>query len=142
MIFLCCIGLVASSTMMIRLHVLATAMTCLPRPLPSLAPSIIPGKSSNCILAPLNLSTPGIQVRVVNSYAAIFENVPNIRNDQPVSLVSKVDLPTDGNPIIPTLASPDLETSNPYPPTPPFLPPAGSINYRLSLASLAFSKPK
>ena len=126
---------------MIRLHVLATAMTCLPRPLPSLAPSIIPGKSSSCIFAPLYLKTPGIQVRVVNSYAAIFEKVPYIRNVQPVSLVSRVDFPTDGKPIIPTRASPDLDTSNPYPPTPPFLPPAGSINSRLSLASLAFSKP-
>ena len=28
-------------------QVLATAITCRPRPLPSLAPSIIPGKSSN-----------------------------------------------------------------------------------------------
>lgn len=72
-------GRVASSTMMIRLQVLATAMTCLPLPFPSLAPSIIPGRSKSCILAPLNLSTPGMQVNVVNSYAAIFENVPLYR---------------------------------------------------------------
>lgn len=56
-----------------------------------------------------------------------------------MSLVSSVDLPTEGNPIIPTRASPDFDTSNPYPVT--FLPPDGSINYRFSLASLAFSKP-
>ena len=76
MIFLCCIGRVASKTMMMRLHVLATAMTCLPLPLPSLAPSMIPGKSSSWILAPLWYNMPGMQVRVVNSYAAIFEKVP------------------------------------------------------------------
>jgi hypothetical protein len=46
------------------------AITCLPRPLPSLAPSIIPGKSSNCIFAPLYRITPGTVVSVVNSYAA------------------------------------------------------------------------
>lgn len=57
----------------------------------------------------------------------------------PVSFVSRVDFPTEGNPIIPTRASPDLDTSNPYPVT--FLPPDGSINYRFSFASLAFSKP-
>ncbi len=79
MIFLCCMGRVESSTIIIRLQVLATAMTCLPRPLPSLAPSIIPGKSSNWIFEPLYWSTPGIQVRVVNSYAAIFEKVPWIK---------------------------------------------------------------
>jgi len=38
--------------------------------------------------------------------------------------VSSVDFPTDGNPIIPTLASPDFDTSNPYPAA-PFFPPAG-----------------
>jgi hypothetical protein len=69
-------GRVASSTIIIRLQVLATAITCLPLPLPSLAPSIIPGKSNNCIFAPLYFSTPGMHVNVVNSYAAIFENVP------------------------------------------------------------------
>lgn len=59
----------------------------------------------------------------------------------PVNLVSKVLLPTDGKPIIPTLASPAFDTSNPYP-TAPFLPPAGSINYLFNLASLAFKRPK
>lgn len=92
--------------MQIKLHVLATAITYLPRPLPSFAPSMIPGKSKSYILAPLYLITPGIQVNVVNSYAAIFENVP-------VNLVKRVDFPTEGNPIIPTLASPLFETSNP-----------------------------
>jgi hypothetical protein len=58
----------------------------------------------------------------------------------PVSLVRSVDLPTDGNPIIPTLASPAFETSKPSPAT--FLPPAGSINYLLSFASLALRSPK
>jgi len=50
-----------------------------------------------------------------------------------------VDFPTEGNPIIPTLASPDFDTSNPSPVT--FLPPAGSINSLFSLASLAFKRP-
>lgn len=100
--------------MIIRLHVLAAAITYLPRPLPSLAPSIIPGKSNNWILAPLYLITPGTQVRVVNSYAATFENVP-------VSLVKSVDFPTEGKPTIPILESPDLATSKPSPPPPPFL---------------------
>lgn len=59
----------------------------------------------------------------------------------PVNLVSNVDFPTEGNPIIPTLASPDFETSKPSP-TAPFLPPVGSINYRFSLANLALSRPK
>lgn len=57
----------------------------------------------------------------------------------PVSLVKSVDLPTEGKPIIPTLASPDLETSKPYPVT--FLPPAGSMSSLLSLASLALRRP-
>lgn len=60
----------------------------------------------------------------------------------PVSLVRRVDLPTEGNPIIPTRASPDFDTSKPYPPTPPFLPPAGSMSSLLSLANLALSNPK
>jgi hypothetical protein len=38
--------------------------------------------------------------------------------------VRRVLLPTEGNPIIPTLASPALETSKPSPAT-LFLPPAG-----------------
>lgn len=54
-ISLCFNGFVASKTMQIKLHVRATAITCLPRPFPSLAPSIIPGKSNNYIFAPLIL---------------------------------------------------------------------------------------
>lgn len=45
--FLCPRGFRTSRTMKIRLHVRATAMTCRPRPLPSLAPSMIPGRSSS-----------------------------------------------------------------------------------------------
>lgn len=69
-------GLSTSRTMKMRLHVRATAMTCRPRPLPSFAPSMIPGKSRTCILAPLWLSVPGTVVRVVNSYEAASEWVP------------------------------------------------------------------
>ena len=46
-IYLCLIGFVASKIITIKLQVLATAITYLPRPLPSLAPSIIPGRSNN-----------------------------------------------------------------------------------------------
>ena len=48
----CPSGLVASRTIRIVLQVLLTAMTWRPRPLPSLAPSIIPGRSSTWILEP------------------------------------------------------------------------------------------
>lgn len=58
----------------------------------------------------------------------------------PVSLVRRVLLPTEGKPIIPTLASPALETSKPSPAT-DFFPPGGSIIYLLSLASLALRRP-
>lgn len=78
-------------------------------------------------------NTPGIHVSVVNSYAAIFENVP-------VNLVSNVDFPTDGNPIIPTLESPLFDTSKPSS-FPPFLPDAPSMSSLLSLASFALSSP-
>ena len=44
------------------------AITCLPRPLPSLAPSIIPGRSSSWILAPLYLITPNTCTIYVNTY--------------------------------------------------------------------------
>lgn len=49
MIFLCCSGLSTSSTIKMRPQVLATAITCLPLPLPSLAPSMMPGKSRSCL---------------------------------------------------------------------------------------------
>ena len=43
--------------------------------------------------------TPGIQVKVVNSYEATYDYVS-------VIVESKVDLPTEGNPIIQTRALP------------------------------------
>jgi hypothetical protein len=69
---------------------------------------MIPGKSSSWILAPLYSIFPGMQVKVVNSYAPASECVF-------VSLFKSVDLPTDGNPINATRASPDFITSNPSP---------------------------
>lgn len=57
-----------------------------------------------------------------------------------MTLVRRVDFPTEGNPIIPTLASPDFETSNPSYLAPPFLV-AASINSLLSFASLALRRP-
>ena len=66
-------------------------------PLPSFAPSIIPGRSSSWIFAPLYLIVPGTQVNVVNSYDATSECVP-------VSFDMSVDFPTEGKPIRPTLA--------------------------------------
>ena len=52
MMRLCVMGLDASSTIRITSHVRAVEMTCLPRPLPSLAPSIMPGMSSSWMRAP------------------------------------------------------------------------------------------
>ena len=51
-----------------------------------------------------------------------------------------VTLPTDGNPIMATLASPDFKTSKPSPFS-PFLP-EGSKSWDRYLASLAFNVPK
>ena len=51
-----------------------------------------------------------------------------------------VDLPTEGNPMNPTDATPVRATSNPVPPPPPLL--DGVRSSRLSLASLAFSWPR
>lgn len=48
---LCASFLAASSTMRMRSLLLATEITWRPRPLPSDAPSMIPGKSSSCIFA-------------------------------------------------------------------------------------------
>lgn len=45
--FLCFNGLSTSKTININEHVRATAITCRPRPFPSLAPSMIPGKSKS-----------------------------------------------------------------------------------------------
>merc|ERR1711952_268734 len=86
---------VASSTMITRSAVLATAITCRPRPFPWDAPSMIPGRSSSWMLAPLCSITPGMQVSVVNSYEATHDSVL-------VRVDSKVDLPTEGKPIIAT----------------------------------------
>ena len=49
----CYYALVASKTINTKSEFLATAITCLPLPFPSEAPSIIPGKSNNWILASL-----------------------------------------------------------------------------------------
>lgn len=51
-------------------RVLGPRLTWRPLPLPSFAPSMIPGKSNNWILAPRYLTTPGTHVSVVNSYEA------------------------------------------------------------------------
>ena len=125
-------------------------MTCRPRPRPSAAPSMIPGKSlsyqenaktissgdksmgstiwnvhcvkidgpthhrrrtrtrttatyNTWIRAPRYFIVPGIQVNVVNSYAAASLFVP-------VKEVNKVDFPTLGKPTNPIRVSPDLVT--------------------------------
>lgn len=96
----------------------AALMTCLPRPLPSEAPSIIPGRSRTWISAPPYSSTPGMAVRVVKEYAATSLFVF-------VILERKVDLPTEGKPTSAIRASPLLLTSNPVPPPDP-APGAGS----------------
>ncbi len=58
----------------------------------------------------------------------------------PVSLVRRVDFPTEGNPTIPILLSPDFWTSKPSPAAPFLQEP--SIISRFSLANLAFKRPK
>ena len=133
---LCSARFVASSIMSIRslvfLHqysrdriekhdiTFAAEMTCLPRPLPSLAPSMMPGRSRTWISAPPYSSTPGMAVRVVKEYAATSLLVL-------VILDRNVDFPTDGNPTKAILASPLLLTSKPLPPPDP-APGAGSSN--------------
>ena len=106
----------------------AAEMTCRPRPLPSLAPSIIPGKSRTWISAPPYSSTPGIAVNVVNEYAATSDFVF-------VTFERNVDLPTEGKPTSAIRASPDFDTSNPVPAAPP-APGPGSNNCARNLASL------
>mmetsp|Transcript_5695 Transcript_5695/g.23046 ORF Transcript_5695/g.23046 Transcript_5695/m.23046 type:complete len:277 (-) Transcript_5695:156-986(-) len=133
MSFLCVSGLSASRVMTMSEHVRAVEMTCRPRPLPSFAPSMIPGKSNSWIFAPRYRITPGMHVSVVNSYAATSENVP-------VSLFRSVDLPTDGKPTRPTRQSPVLVTSKPSPLGPDL--PLGSIRSRRSFASFALSDPR
>ena len=56
-------------------------------------------------------------------------------------MVNRVDLPTEGNPTIPILASPDLETSKPSP-TGPALDLDPSTNSLFNLANLALRVPK
>src|SRR3954453_10953701 len=86
----------------------AALMTCRPRPLPSEAPSMIPGKSRIWISAPPYSRTPGIAVRVVKEYAATSDFVL-------VTFERKVDFPTEGKPTRAIRASPDLDTSKPAP---------------------------
>lgn len=109
---LCSARFVASKTMRIRSLVLAAEMTCLPLPLPSEAPSMIPGRSSSWISAPPYSSTPGMAVRVVKAYEATSDLVL-------VTLDKKVDLPTEGKPTSAIRASPLLLTSKPAPGPPP-----------------------
>ena len=82
-----------------------------------------------------NVPFPGIQVKVVNSYAAASLFVS-------VSFANKLDFPTLGNPINATLASPDLATANPSPGPLDALPPSGFRSCLRSLQSLAFRRPK
>ena len=55
-------------------------------------------------------------------------------------VLSRVDLPTEGKPIMATRASPDLSTSNPSPFSPFF--PVGSSSCDLYLANLALRVPR
>ena len=75
-------------------------------PFPSEAPSIIPGKSNNCILQLLYLRTPGMHFNVVKSRGFTSEFVS-------VKRFYIVLLPTDGLPINDTRASPCFMTSKP-----------------------------
>lgn len=109
---LCSALFVASSTMRMRSLVFAAEITCRPLPLPSEAPSIIPGRSRSWISAPPYSSTPGMAVRVVKAYEATSDFVL-------VTLDRKVDFPTDGKPTSAIRASPLLLTSKPAPPPPP-----------------------
>ena len=109
---LCSAFLVASSTIRMRSLVLAAEMTWRPRPLPSEAPSMIPGRSRSWISAPPYSRTPGMAVRVVKEYEATSDLVL-------VTLERKVDFPTDGKPTNAIRASPLLLTSKPEPPPPP-----------------------
>ena len=105
----------------------AALMTCRPRPLPSEAPSMIPGRSSIWISAPPYSSTPGIAVSVVKEYAATSDLVLVIFD-------RNVDFPTDGKPTSAIRASPDLDTSKPVP-APPAPPGPGSRSWARNRAS-------
>jgi hypothetical protein len=124
---LCSAFFVASRTMRIRSLVLAAEMTWRPLPLPSEAPSMIPGRSSSWISAPPYSRTPGMAVSVVKAYEATSDLVL-------VTLERNVDLPTDGKPTNAIRASPLLLTSKPEPPPPP-APGPGSSSCARSRAS-------
>lgn len=96
---LCSCFFVASKIIRIRSDVFAAEITCLPLPLPSEAPSMIPGKSRIWISAPPYSNTPGIAVKVVKEYAATSDFVF-------VILDKKVDFPTEGKPTRAIRASP------------------------------------
>mmetsp|Transcript_33695 Transcript_33695/g.104015 ORF Transcript_33695/g.104015 Transcript_33695/m.104015 type:complete len:211 (-) Transcript_33695:31-663(-) len=102
----CASALPESSIIRIMSAVRAVAMTCLPRPLPSAAPSMMPGRSRIWISVPLYITLPGMHVSVVNSYAATAESVL-------VVLLRKDDLPTEGKPTRATRTSPERLTSKP-----------------------------
>lgn len=126
----CSARLVASRTIRIRSLVLAAEITCRPRPLPSEAPSMIPGRSRSWISAPPYSRTPGMAVRVVKEYDAASDFVL-------VTFDRNVDLPTEGKPTRAMRASPLLLTSKPAPGPPP--PPGpGSRSCALKRANLLF----
>lgn len=125
---LCSAFFVASRIMQIISLVFAALITCRPRPLPSAAPSMIPGKSSTWISAPPYSSTPGMAVSVVKAYDAASDLVFVTRE-------RNVDLPTEGKPTRAMRASPDLDTSKPEPPPLP-APGAGSRSWARRRASL------
>lgn len=130
----CSAFFVASSTMRIMSLVFAAEMTCRPLPLPSAAPSMIPGRSRIWISAPPYSRTPGMAVKVVKEYAAISDFVF-------VILERKVDFPTEGKPTRAMRASPLFETSKPWPPPLP-APGAGSRSWARRRASLPLRRPR
>ena len=75
-----------------------------------------------------------MHVNVVNSISDVADFVP-------VSVVNKVDFPTEGNPTNPIRVSPLFETSKPRPASfdPALLPSGPLISSLLSLAIFAFN---
>ncbi len=94
-------GLVMSIIRRSRSAILTCDRTSLPRPLPSEAPLVSPGRSRTWIRAPLWFRSPGTAARVVKSYSPT-------RLSASVILLSRVLLPTLGNPTRATVASPDF----------------------------------
>ena len=115
-------------------HDLITPRISFPRPLPSAAPLIKPGKSRICILAPLCSINPGIQVRVVKAKFPASDLAS-------VTWVINVDFPTDGKPTNATDASPDFLTSKPFAGPAAFAEAAAFSSLSLSYAILAFNLP-